>query len=254
VREYCQQIVKWCAAVFCAAAVLGLSAGAGVCGTKVSVQADNEPLITVLENIARQAGILIFVAKDMPDVRVTVHVTDMEVEKALDRVLKGMNVAKIFHDQSGSPVLTGIRIFPKGGYSGLPDVVVQAGISGSDPPFAGFGDPVKGSRQQLLYPQEYVRTAGYDSLVPAAAAFEKKEADAWDDIQALGEQADREFDETRQQIFNLSLLDMYESFEKMQQNHVNTLEKMRRTEHFMESRAAALQTGIQQGGINENNI
>jgi len=229
------------------AVLVCMTAGPGVCraaGTvmftddRLSITADNEPLLSVLEKIAHQAGIVIFIAKDFEPGTLTIHLEDQPLEKAMDRILRGLNVARIYRDHpSGDPKLTAIEIYPGDRYGGPLDVIVRADIPRPDllPPrrHARYAS----MREDTLRPQGYVHAVEFDALVPAALGFEKKENDAWQDIQALKTQVNNEIDETRNQVLTLALLDRYDEFEQMQRQHIDLLEKMHRVEHFMETRA-----------------
>lgn len=204
---------------------------------RLSISADNEPLIPLLEKIAREANLVIFISKGFNPGNVSVHLENQPLEKALDRILRGFNVARIYHERSGRAQLTAVKIYPKGVQSGPLDVVIQATVPEPGTPFAGQGRRYRSQQTDVLYPQEYVHTVEYDSLVTAAMEFEKKENDAWKEIQALKDQVNDEVDETRNEVLSLALLDKYEAFDRMQKTHIDTLEKMHRIEHFMESRA-----------------
>jgi hypothetical protein len=204
---------------------------------RISITADNEPLMAVLEDIAKEANILVFISREFTPGYLSIQIKELPLENALDRVLRGLNVAKIYHEHDGEPRLTAIRIYPKGKYTGPLDVVVQASIPEPDVPFGGQGRKYASDRTDVMQPQEYVHTVEYDALVSAAVALEKREQDTWQDIQALKDQVNDEVDETKNQVLSLALLERYEAFEQMQKNHIDTLEKMHRIEHFMESRA-----------------
>jgi hypothetical protein len=205
---------------------------------RLSIRADNEPLLSILEKIAHQAGIVIFIVKDFEPGTLTLHLEDQPLEKAMDRILKGFNVARIYRDHpSGDPELTAVEIYPGDRYGGALDVIVRADIPRPDISPADNSARYSSMRDDTLHPQGYVHAVEYDALVPAALAFEKKENDAWQDIQALKTQANNEIDETRNQVLTLALLDRYDEFEQMQRHHIDLLEKMHRVEHFMETRA-----------------
>lgn len=204
---------------------------------RLSISVDNEPLIPLLEKIANQANLVVFVSKGFAPKNVSVHMENQPLEKALDRILKGFNVARIYNERSGQPYLTAIKIYPKGVSSGPLDVVIQATVPESETPFALQGRKYRSQQTDVLHPQEYVHTVEYDTLVSAAMEFEKIEQTAWDDIQTLKDQVNDEVDETRNEVLSLALLDKYEAFEQMQKTHIDTLEKMHRIEHFRESRA-----------------
>ncbi len=203
---------------------------------RLSVHADNEPLIPVLEKIAREANILVFISRDFTPGMLKIKLDAQPLEKALDRILKGLNVVKVYHESSGKPRLTAVKIYPKGKFSGPLDVVIQATVPEPGVAFSGTGK-YPSLRTDVLQPQGYVQTVEYDALVPSAMEFERREADAWQEIQTLKNQMNDEVDETKNEVLSLALLDKYEAFEKMQTSHINTLEKMHRMEHFMESRA-----------------
>jgi hypothetical protein len=204
---------------------------------RISITADNEPLMAVLEGIAKEANILVFISREFTPGYLSVQIEELPLESALDRVLRGLNVAKIYHEHAGEPRLTAIRIYPKGKYSGPLDVVVQASIPAPDVFFGGQGRKYASDQTDVLQPQEYVHTVEYDTLVSTAVGFEKREQDTWQDIQELKDQVNDEVDETKNEVLSLALLDKYEAFEKMQQDHIDVLEKMHRIEHFRESRA-----------------
>jgi hypothetical protein len=89
----------------------------------------------------------------------------------------------------------------------------------------------------ILNPGEYVQTVEYDSLVPTALEFEKKETDSWEAIQVLKEQLNNEPDETKNNVLSMALLDKYQAFDALQKHHINILENLHRVEHFNQSKA-----------------
>jgi type II secretory pathway component GspD/PulD (secretin) len=204
---------------------------------KLSINADNEPLVPVLEQIAKEANIVIFISRELVPGNLNVHLDNMPLEKALDRILKGLNFARVYHEKSGKPQLTAVKIYPKGKYSGPLDVIVKDSIPEQEAHFSIPGPKYASLQNDTLQPQDYVRTVEYDSLVTTAMGFEKTEVDFWKEIQSLKEQINEEVDESKNEVLSLALLDKYEKFEQMQTNHINTLEKMHRIEHFMKSKA-----------------
>jgi|SaaInl8_200m_RNA_FD_contig_81_41502_length_950_multi_3_in_0_out_0_2 type II secretory pathway component GspD/PulD (secretin) len=202
---------------------------------RLSVKAENEPLVPVLEQIAKQANIIIFISRDFMPGNINVHVDKEPLEKALEKILKGLNVAKVYHKKSGKAYLTAVKIYPKGKYSGPLDVIVKDSIPEQETHFSSTKYP--SFLNDTLQPQDYVRTVEYDSMVTSALEFEKREEEFWEKIQSLKNEINEEVDESKNQVLSLALLDKYEEFEQMQQNHINTLEKMYRMEHFNKSRA-----------------
>jgi len=220
----------------------------------LSIRADNEPLLSILEKIAHQAGIVIFIAKEFDPGTLTIHLEDQPLEKAMDRLLKGLNVARIYRENPlGVPELTALEIYPGDRFGGPLDVIVRTDAPRPEISPSGSHARYASIKGDALHPQGYVHTVEYEALVPAALAFEKKEKDAWQDIQALETQADNEIDETRNQVLTLALLDRYDEFEQMQRQHIDLLEKMHRVEHFMETRTGRKhQLSIEKKGeINE---
>ena len=220
---------------------------------RLTIRADNESLLSILEKIAHQAGIVIFIAKEFDPGTLTLHLEDQPLEKAMDRLLKGLNVARIYRENSlGVPELTALEIYPGDRFGGPLDVIVRTDTPRPDISPPGSHDRYASMRGDTLHPQGYVHTVEYDALVPAALAFEKKEKDAWQDIQALETQADNEIDETINQVLTLALLDRYDEFEQMQRHHIDLLEKMHRVEHFMETRTGrSHQLSIEKKGRNQ---
>ena len=202
---------------------------------ELSVKAENEPLVPVLEQIAKQANIIIFISRDFMPGNINVRVDKKPLEKALEKILKGLNVAKIYHKKSGKAYLTAVKIYPKGKYSGPMDVIIKESIPEQETHFSSAKYP--SFQNDTLQPQDYVKTVEYDSMVTSALEFEKREEEFWKEIQSLKDQVNEEVDETKNEVLSLALLDKYEEFAQMQQNHINTLEKMYRIEHFNKSKA-----------------
>lgn len=204
---------------------------------RISITAENEPMVPLLEKIAVEANIVIFISKGFTSDNLSIHAVDQPLEKALDRLLKGLNVVKIYHAQSDKPRLTAVKIYPKGKISGPLDVVVKSSIPEPQISFSHQEKKYASLENDALNPQDYVGTVEYDSLASTAMAFEKREIDSWQNIQLLKEQINDEVDETKNEVLSLALMDKYEDFKNLQKNHIDTLEKMHRMEHFMESKA-----------------
>ncbi|MFH2093475.1 MAG: hypothetical protein ABIJ31_14040 [Pseudomonadota bacterium] len=238
------RLLKKTALVLIAASVI--SANALVCNAAGKIEysdnlltlvAENEPLIPLLEKIAKKTNIVIFISKGMTAEKCSVRIDSLPLEKALNKMLKGLNVAMVYHDESGQPRVTAVKIYPKGKFSGPLDVVIQTSIPDPSPSSEEPGQRYASSQSDTLQPQEYARTVEYDALVATAVEFEQKEEAAWEDIQTLKNQINDEVDETKNEVLSLALLDKYEAFENLQKSHISLLEKMHRVEHFMESKA-----------------
>jgi hypothetical protein len=221
---------------------------------RFTIRVDNVPLIFVLEKIADHADIVIFIARGFEPGTLTLHLEAQPLEKTLDRVLKGMNVAKIYHKKpSGILGLSALEIYPGEKFGGPLDVIVRAGIPELEISPALKSRRYETMRGDTLQPQAYVHTLEYDSLVSAALAFEKREKDTWQDIQDLKTQVNEEVDESKNQVLSMALMDRYGEFEQMQHHHIDVLEKMHRVEHFIQNRAGQSTHVLieDEGGINE---
>jgi hypothetical protein len=181
--------------------------------------------------------VVIFISRGFKPGNVSAHVKDLPLEKAFNRILKGFNVAMVYHKEQGKTRVTAVKIYPRDKFSGPMSVIIQSSVPGREKPLGKSLGKYAKDNTDILAPQEYVRTVEYDSLVEAALEFEKKEQDVWKDIQALKDRVNNEFDETKNDVLSIALLDQYEAFEALQTNHINVLENMHRVEHFMESKA-----------------
>ncbi len=210
---------------------------------RLTLSVKNQPLIPLLEEIAKTTNVVIFISKELNPGKISARINNMPLNKALSKLLKGFNVAMVYHKQHGKTRVTAVNIYPKGRFNGPMDVVIQSSrpqnISASGQRHTRYAK----DSTDILSPEEYVHTVKYDSLVPQALKFEKEEKDAWKDIQDLKNQVNKEVDKTKNNVLSLALLDKYEAFEKMQTEHVNILENLHRLEHFYKSRAQQKQGG-----------
>jgi len=204
---------------------------------KLSLSAENEPLMPLLEEIARKTNVVIFISRGFNPGNVSVQVKDLALEKAFNRILKGFNVAMVYHKEKGEARVTAVKIYPKGKFAGPMDVVVQSSVPVLESTVDKIRTKYEKDNTDILAPAEYVHTVEYDSLVEAALEFEKEETDAWKEIQELKDRVNNEVDQTKNNVLSIALMDQYEAFEALQQNHINVLENMHRQEHFIESKA-----------------
>jgi len=206
-------------------------------GGRLSLSAENEPLVPILERIAKTANVVIFIAKGFDPGSISVHVENLPLETALKQVLKGYNVAMIYHKETtGNIRLSALKIYPTGQASGPMDVIIQ-----ETKPVALLADAVRkpydSERTDILAANDYVHSVRYDTLIPTAVEFQQKEENAWEDIQELQERINAEVDSTKNDVLTLALLDKYEAFDSLQRFHINTLEKLDRIESFNQSKA-----------------
>ena len=205
---------------------------------RLSLSAENEPLVPLLEKIAKKTNVVIFISKGFDPGKVSVHVDKLPLEKAFNRILKGFNVAMVYNRKQGVTSITAVKIYPEGRISGPMNVVIKSSVPEIIPPAVKSVSKYAGHNTDILGPEEYVNNVRYDSLVSTALKFEKEENKAWEKIQNLKKQINSEPDETKNNVLSIALLDKYGMFETMQENHVNILENMHRVEHFNESKAA----------------
>lgn len=203
---------------------------------RLSLVAENEPFIPLLEEIAKKTNVVIFVSKGLNPGNVSIRVDNLPLEKAFNRILKGFNVAMVYYKDQDKTRVSAVKIYPKGEFSGPLNVVVQAGIPEIEPA-ADNHTRYEKDATDVLSPGEYVQTVEYDAIVVTALEFEKKETDAWEDIQTLKDRINNEMDETKNNVLSIALMDKYEAFETLQKNHINILENLHRVEHFNESKA-----------------
>lgn len=204
---------------------------------RLTLFVEDEPLIPLLEKIAKKTNVVIFISKGFNPGNVSVRVKDEPLEKAFNRILKGFNVAMVYHREQDKTRVTAVKIYPKGKFSGPMNVVVQTSVPETEPTVVKMGTRYAKDNTDILSPAEYVHTVEYDSLVATALGFEKKENDAWKEIQKLKERINNEPDVTKNDVLSIALLDKYEAFDALQKNHINILENMHRVEHFNESKA-----------------
>ena len=207
-------------------------------GGRLSLSAENEPLLPMLEKIAKTANVVIFISKGFDPGRVSVHLENQPLEKALKQILKGFNVAMVYHKVDGDIRLSALKIYPEGKASGPMDVIIRearpvAGAHAAEPGTERYSS----ERSDLITANEYVNTVRYDPLVPTAPKFQPKEQDAWREIQTLQDEINAEVDETKNHVLTLALMDRYQAFDSMQRLHINTLEKLDRIESFNDQKA-----------------
>lgn len=201
---------------------------------RLTLFAENEPLIPLLEEIAETTHVVVFISQGFNPGNVSARVDGLPLEKAFNRILKGFNVAMVYHKEQDVTRVTAVKIYPKGQFSGPMNVVIRSSVPEIE---LAAGKMETRYTTDILSPGEYVHTVEYDSLVATALEFEKKESDAWTDIQALKDRINTEPDETKNNVLSIALLDKYEVFDALQKNHINILENLHRVEHFNESKA-----------------
>jgi type II secretory pathway component GspD/PulD (secretin) len=204
---------------------------------RLTLVADNEPFIPLLEEIAKTTNVVIFISKGLNPGNVSIRFENLPLEKAFNRILKGYNVAMVYHKEQDNTRVTAVKIYPAGKFSGPLNVVVQASIPENEPMAGGNNTRYEKDTTDILSPGEYAQTVEYDSIVVTALEFEKTETDAWKEIQTLKDRINNEMDETKNNVLSIALMDKYEAFETLQKNHINTLENLHRVEHFNASKA-----------------
>lgn len=207
-------------------------------GGLLSLSAENEPLLPMLEKIAKTTDVVIFISKGFNPGRVSVHLENKPLEKALKQILKGFNVAMVYHKADGEIRLSALKIYPEGKASGPMDVIIRetrpvAGGHAAQPGTEKYGS----EQSDRMTVNDYVNTVGYDALVPTALKFQQKEKDAWKEIQTLQEDINAEVDDTKNHVLTLALMERYQAFDSMQRLHINTLEKLDRIESFNDQKA-----------------
>ncbi|NWH05645.1 hypothetical protein [Desulfobacter latus] len=207
-------------------------------GDRLSLSAENEPLLPMLERIARTANVVIFISKGFNPGRVSVHLENQPLEKALKQILKGFNVAMVYHKADGEMRLSALKIYPEGKASGPMDVIVRETRPVADPVVTGLNrKPYDSERSDEPSVNAYVHTVRYDALIPTALEFQQKEVAAWKEIITLQNRINAEVDATKNNVLTLALLDKYEAFDDLQSLHINTLEKLDRIESFNANKA-----------------
>jgi type II secretory pathway component GspD/PulD (secretin) len=223
--------------IFTSGLVCSAAGNLAFSNNRLTLLAENEPLIPLLEEIAKKTNVVIFISQGFNPGNVSARVDNLPLEKAFNRILKGFNVAMIYHKEQGKTRVTAVKIYPTGKLSGPMNVVIQTSVPETEPSVARKDTRYEKDMTDILSPGEYVQTVEYDSLVVTALEFEKNESDAWATIQELKEQINNEPDVTKNEVLTIALLDKYQAFEALQKNHINILENLHRVEHFNESKA-----------------
>jgi type II secretory pathway component GspD/PulD (secretin) len=163
---------------------------------RLTLVAENEPFIPLLEEIAKKTNVVIFVSKGLNPGNVNILMNDLPLEKAFNRLLKGYNVAMVYYKDQDNTRVSAVKIYPKGEFSGPLNVMVQASVPEAEPD-ADTPTRYEKDATDILGPGEYVRTVEYDVLTVNALEFEKTETDAWKEIQTLKDRINDEMDETK---------------------------------------------------------
>lgn len=205
---------------------------------RLTVRADNEPLIRVLEEVAGKTDIVIFMAKEFEPGNITVRLDDLPLEKAFKKLLKRYNCVTMYNRKGDRFVVTGLKIYPEGKTSGSMKTLVTESVSPSSESTgtgqAGYTPRVPGS----TLPGQYVEYALKKdrSQVQIAHGFEQTEKKASSEINELRQKLGQAENPAQKEKLTSRLIKSLAEFETMQRNHTNTMESLYRASLFQKKR------------------
>ena len=199
---------------------------------KLTVKAENDSMVKLLEKIAKKTNIVIFVSKDFNPGNVSINLNKVQLDSAFKKLLKNHNFVTIYNKQKDQFVISALKIYPKGKNAGQMDVLItesksvehtQTGQNSYRPVIPG-----------TTLPGEYVKYAATKdkSLIHVGYGFEQVEKRASKKINELREKISQTHQEEQQGLLTLELIDSLVKFEAMQRDHVNALESLYRIALF----------------------
>ncbi len=226
---------KWFYRLILAALISFLTGSIGVCQTRVvwqnqrlSVTAENESMVKLLGEIAKKTQVVLFVSETFRPEPCTVFITGQPLDKALKTILKGYDVATVYHKQGQAFKVAAVQIYANGERQNNLTVMVT-GSDSSDENRVDTGGTTPLIEGTIL-PGKYVRyiLEKEASLVPVAFGFEKREKTESAEINAVRNQLASVENTEERKALSLQLLTRMVAFEQMQRNHVNRLESLYR--------------------------
>ncbi len=213
---------------------------------RLSVDATEVPLHSVLRTVAEMTGLEIFVSEDLQGERVTARVEHQPLEAALKRLLRRFSHAMTYETQDGSIALSSVKVYPQGVFKGpvvavapppSPTPTAQSKAQGASERGAPAGDPeASGS----LLPRSYTRQpgletgqhAGASDAAGMAARLEFEERKAYSEIEDLKAKIAETVDPDQEEALELVLMEKIAEFQELQHRNRNKMESLRRIELF----------------------
>lgn len=205
---------------------------------RLTIEAKNDPLVELLEKIAKKTNVVIFVSKNFDPGLITIHLQKVQLAKAFKTLLKQHNIATIYNKQKDKFVISALKVYPKGKNAGKMDVLITKSSAVKQNEMDEDEDEnlniakIPGS----TIPGEYVKYAAAKdkALIHAAHGFKKAEEKASRKINELKKELTQIQTDNDEQhdMLTLELMDRLVKFENMQRDHINALESLYRAALF----------------------
>jgi len=200
---------------------------------KLTVRAENDSLVRLLEEVAKKTNVVIFVSKEFNPGPLTIQLDKVPLEQAFKRLLKQYDFATIYNKKEDVFIISALKVYPKGKTSGNMDVLISRSI-----PSGETGQDLTGSSKPVVpgtsLPGQYVAYVSKkdQSLIPAAHGFEITEEKASKKINELRQTISQTDNDVEKDMLTLELMNRLAGFEDMQRKHSDTLESLYRAALF----------------------
>ncbi len=232
---------------FAVEAMAGIGPDVAYTDGKLEVNAQDAPLIPLLESLARAAGIEIFVSDELEPVTVSASFTNMKMEDGLRSVLKGLNYAFVYSKKGDSWPVSSIYIYPANKQSGkLVHVKPAKGVSFQDAPSEGhrimmvdqYGERMFMGTDEggILAPSRSTSKLS-DESIPAEVEkpwfkmqyqLERGESAKYQDLLLMRKRLEAVSDPDKKEALSLAYADELADFHRMKVANLNKIESMKR--------------------------
>jgi len=219
---------------------------------RITVKAENAPLVPLLRAIAEAADIEILVSQSVESSRVTASIRQEPLEPAMKRLLERFNHMMMYGDKSGKAVLRSIKVLSPG-ESGAPVTSVKSAKAQPDAakksgppsevdrkPEAIPAPPSPGAAaagaQGVFVPRSYSSADKQGMSAAMARDFETQEQMAFNEIAALKAEIREAKDPQEQAALNIVLMEKLREFEDLQRANRNRMEALHRMELFNQTK------------------
>jgi hypothetical protein len=217
---------------------------------RLSVDATDVPLQSLLEDVAGMTGLEIFVSREIQSERVTARIEHQPLEPALKQLLRRFSHAITYETRGDAVVLSSVKVYPQGVMEGPLVAVTPPGAPAPSP--KKEGPPVspgleaagQSSASGVLRPNTYGRGSDTGVASVMGKRFELEEREAYLEIEELRGRIDQSRTPEEEAALNVLLLGKLEAFRELQQRNRNKMEALHRIELYNQS--TSLETGRDQ--------
>jgi len=210
---------------------------------RLSIKADDAPLLPLLESIQNSTGVDILVSKDLNPGNISIQINGIPIEAAIKRLLTPFNAVMIYKKQGDEIRLCTVKIYPHGKSTGpllaLSQLAPNKGVEASATKI--FLEPTpkaRGKRAEsgLLIPNQYSEFKDKTLRAKMGKRFQVQEQKAYQEIRALKNKIALTENKDEKYTLNLVLMEKLEAFERLQRVNRNKLEAFHRIELFNQSK------------------